>query len=53
MEQLILADRCSFIAKVVTKYDPDWEDLEWIPIQCANEEGHVGDHLITVHNEVI
>lgn len=43
--------QCKFIAKVVTKYDRNWEDLEWIPVRCANELDHVGDHLIVVSSK--
>ena len=47
MERSVLAGRCKFEARVIIKDQP-LEDYETIDIQCANEEGHVKDHLILV-----
>lgn len=39
--------RCDFEAEVVIDYDYDW-GYNHTKIQCANEKGHVGDHLILI-----
>ena len=38
--------QCPFKAKVVVDDEPD--ECNIVDIQCANQEGHVADHLILV-----
>jgi len=43
------ATRCVFIARVIREDTPvHLITLNWDKVQCANEKGHVGGHLIVV-----
>jgi len=44
--------RCSKNIRVITSWDKEFDHLRDLKyIQCVNEEGHVGGHLIIVEEE--